>query len=159
MNPAPPGRLLENRANASVLPRAGTLLAAAFCSSAWMGAAAAAPSLLDGAFTEDQAMRGQALYYQFCLACHGEMMNGVDQAPPLAGPQFTAIWNGEPLWALVERVAAMPPDKPGTLSRGQSVDVLAYVLWYNGLPLGNSPLEADRAVLAEMKFETAGFGQ
>ncbi|MDT8399523.1 MAG: cytochrome c [Pseudomonadales bacterium] len=111
-------------------------------------------SVLAGAYTEAQAIRGQALYYQHCLACHGEMMNGVDQAPPLAGPQFIGIWKGEPLWALVERIQTMPPEKPGTLSRQENVDILSYVLWYNGLPLGNVPLGTNQDVLAEMLFAT-----
>lgn len=139
-----------------------TLLQAALCAGIVVAGATAqtgaASSILAGAYTEEQAVRGQALYYQHCLACHGEMMNGVDQAPPLAGPQFSSVWNGASLWALVERIALMPPDKPGTLSRQENVDLLAYMLWYNGLPLGSSPLETDRR-LAEMKFETPVFGQ
>ena len=138
-----------------ILPAAAMLAATAAGGAAEPGAA---PPLAAGAYTEEQALRGQALYYQHCLACHGEMMNGVDQAPPLAGPQFGGIWNGSSLWALVERIGTMPPERPGSLSRREVVDVLAYMLWYNGLPPGNAPLETDRDVLARMKFETPGFG-
>ena len=126
-----------------------SLVAAAFAA----GAAGQSP-LLAGAFNEAQAVRGQALYYQHCLACHGEMMNGVDQAPPLAGPQFSSTWTGETLLALVERMETMPPEKPGTLSRQENVDILTYMLWYNGLPLGSEALAAERDVLAGMTFET-----
>ena len=45
---------------------------------------AAAPSVLDAVYNEAQALRGQALYYQHCLLCHGETMAGVDKAPALA---------------------------------------------------------------------------
>ena len=137
------------------------LLACAFLGGCAAAAAAqgAAPSVLRGAYTEAQAVRGQALYYQHCLACHGEAMAGVDQAPPLAGPQFAGVWDGAPLWALVERIALMPPDKPGNLSRQENVDILAYMLWYNGLPLGGTPLATDRDVLAGTKFETPRFEQ
>lgn len=113
-----------------------------------------APSVLTGAYTEEQAVRGQELYYAQCLGCHGEEMAGLDQAPPLAGPQFSAVWNGEPLWALVERIEAMPPTAPGSLSRDDSVALLAYMLWYNGLPIGEAPLAAGRSSLAEMAFLT-----
>ena len=113
-----------------------------------------APSLLSGAFSEAQATRGQALYYQHCLACHGEMMNGLDQAPPLAGPQFSSVWTGEPLWALVNRIDTMPPDKPGKLTRAESVDVLTYLLWFNGLPLGTATLAPEQSILSSMIFET-----
>jgi mono/diheme cytochrome c family protein len=114
---------------------------------------AAAPSLLAGAYTEAQATRGQALYYQHCLACHGEDMSGLDQAPPLAGPQFSGTWAGESLWALVSRIDTMPPAKPGSLSRNATIDLLAYMLWYNRLPLGNVPLGNQQSSLAEVPFE------
>ena len=106
------------------------------------------------AFTEEQAIRGQTVYYQHCLQCHGDNMAGVDRAPPLAGPQFGSNWQGEPLLALVERITTMPPDKPNTLSRQESVDVLTYVLWYNGFPLGNEVLGTSQDELTQIKFAT-----
>jgi hypothetical protein len=80
-------------------------------------------------------------------------MAGLDQAPPLVGPQFSAIWNGEPLQALVARIGTMPPDRPNSLSPAASVDVLTYILWYNGLPIGGTPLDPSRSALAAMKFQ------
>lgn len=123
------------------------------------GKVTAQPSLLAGAYTEEQAVRGQALYYQHCLACHGETMGGVDRAPPLAGPQFSGTWKGATLLALVERIGTMPPEKPGTLSPQDNVDILSYVLWYNGLPLGSTPLGTERDTLAGMQFETPPLNQ
>ena len=111
-------------------------------------------SVLTGAYTEEQAIRGQALYIYHCLACHGETMAGLDQAPPLVGPQFGSNWNGEPLWALVARIGTMPPNDPGSLSEAESVDILTYILWYNGLPFGAAPLSTEHTVLATMTFET-----
>lgn len=130
-----------------------------FLSVSLVMAAFAQDALLAGAFNETQAVRGQAVYYQHCLACHGESMNGVDQAPPLTGPQFGSNWRGETLWALVERMMTMPPDKPGTLSRHELVDTLAYVLWYNGLPLGDAELPAEQDVLSGMTFELPPLGE
>jgi len=114
----------------------------------------AAPSVLTGAYTEEQAIRGQALYIYHCLACHGETMAGLDQAPPLVGPQFGSNWNGEPLSALVDRIGTMPPNDPGSLTQDERVDILTYVLWYNGLPFGQAPLGTERSALATMTFET-----
>jgi mono/diheme cytochrome c family protein len=114
-------------------------------------------SLMQGAFSEAQAVRGQELYFDNCLQCHGETMSGVDQAPPLAGPQFAANWRGESLSALVDRMTTMPPDKPGQLNREAYVDLLTYILWFNELPLGTSDLTTDREVLSAMPFETPGF--
>lgn len=115
--------------------------------------------MLTGAYTEEQAVRGQALYYQHCLLCHGETMAGVDKAPPLAGPQFSGVWSGEPLSALVGRISTMPPEKPGSLSRSEAVDILTYMLWYNGLPLGEAPLATDQSVLSGLLFQTPTPGQ
>jgi mono/diheme cytochrome c family protein len=119
-----------------------------------MGQPAPAPSILMGAYTEEQATRGQALYYQHCLQCHGETMAGADKAPALAGPQFSSTWNAAPLAALVARILTMPPEKPGSLSQDESVDILTYILWYNGLPLGDEPLGTGPDVLTQMTFET-----
>lgn len=117
-----------------------------------MGQLATAPSVTTGAYTEEQAVRGRALYYAHCLQCHGETMAGVDKAPALAGPQFASTWTGAPLAALVARILTMPPEKPGSLSLNESVDVLTYVLWYNGLPLGAEPLAAEQDVLGRLTF-------
>ena len=121
-----------------------------------VGQSVAAPSVLTGAFTEEQAIRGQTLYFQHCLQCHGETMAGVDKAPPLAGPQFVSTWNNASLWALVERISTMPPDKPGSLARAETVDVLTYMLWYNGLPMGAAPLPPEQNILTETIFQVPG---
>lgn len=118
------------------------------------GQTAAMPSLLAGAYTEEQAIRGQTLYNTYCWQCHGETLAGLDRAPPLTGPQFAGTWAGETLWALVARIGTMPPDKPGALSQSQSVDVLTYILWYNGLPIGDMPLGSEQGVLTGMTFQT-----
>lgn len=132
------------------------LLIGAWCAIAGpraLGQAAAAPSLLAGAYTEEQALRGRTLYYEQCLSCHGETMAGVDKAPPLAGPQFQSTWNGAPLVALVARILTMPPEKPNALSQEQSVAILTYILWYNGLPLGDTPLASSPDVLSKVVLE------
>lgn len=124
------------------------------CASAVLAPAfAQPPSLLAGAYTEEQALRGRALYYEHCLQCHGETMAGADKAPPLAGPQFASTWSGAPLAALVARMATMPPEKPASLPPEQLVDLLTYVLWYNGLPLGGDPLGASQDSLGRLTFE------
>jgi mono/diheme cytochrome c family protein len=110
-------------------------------------------SVLDGAFNEEQAVRGQTLYYQHCLQCHGEALAGVDKAPPLAGPQFASTWDNAPLAALVARIQTMPPDKPDSITLEASVDILTYILWYNGLPLGEQPLAAGEEVLSRFTFQ------
>ena len=118
-----------------------------------MSQPAAPLSVTSGAYTEEQAIHGGALYYEHCLECHGETMAGVDKAPPLAGPQFASTWDGAPLAALAARILTMPPEKPGTLSQEESVAILAYMLWYNGLPLGDAPLPHEQDVLGRITFQ------
>ncbi len=117
------------------------------------GQPAAAPSLLAGAYTEEQALLGRELYYQYCLQCHGETMAGADKAPALVGPQFASTWGGAPLAALVARIATMPPENPTSLLQEQRVAILTYILWYNGLPLGSQPLPAEQDALVQILFE------
>jgi mono/diheme cytochrome c family protein len=113
---------------------------------------ASSPSVLEGAYTEEQALRGQEQYYAYCLACHGDDMAGRDQAPPLAGPQFSDVWESESLWALVDRIGTMPPDRPDLLARNDAVDLLTYILWFNGLPIGDVALGTEKSILEEMVF-------
>jgi mono/diheme cytochrome c family protein len=144
----------EHRVSAHRVLAIPVAVALTFTMCAVSGQTTAVPSLLAGAYTEAQALRGQALYYERCLACHAEDMSGLDQAPPLTGPQFSGTWQGESLWDLVVRIDTMPPSAPGSLSRAETVDLLTYVLWYNGLPLGEMPLSDERSVLAAVIFET-----
>jgi len=71
---------------------------------------------------------------------------------------ITGAWEGESLWALAERIAMMPPTQPGMLSRDETVAILAYVLWFNGLPIGDAPLSTERSVLTEMAFHAPPLG-
>src|SRR5574339_238312 len=91
-------------------------------------------------FTPRHCASAVALLIGVSIAGPPHSFGQTDKAPPLAGPQFQNTWNGAPLAALVARILSMPPEKPNTLSQEQSVAVLTYVLWYNGLPLGNVPL-------------------
>ena len=66
-----------------------------------------------------------------------------------------STWNGAPLAALVARISTMPPEKPGNLAREQNVDILTYLLWYHGLPLGGEPLSSEPDVLSRVTFQLA----
>ena len=100
-------------------------------------------------FTEAQVARGRVLYAAQCLQCHGESLAGVDKAPALTGPQFAATWNQVPAAALVARIQTMPPEKPGSLTREQGSDLLAYLLWYAGRPASG------RAEVSAQTLQTA----
>jgi mono/diheme cytochrome c family protein len=111
-------------------------------------------SVWDGVYTEALAKRGEAVYRQNCAACHGVALEGIETAGPLTGARFTANWNGVTVGDMLERVrVSMPHDRPGTLSRQQTADVLAYVFSVNRLPAGKTELVRQTEILKQIKFE------
>ena len=98
-----------------------------------------------------QAARGAELYIRACAACHGHDLEGVEQAPPLAGGAFAQRWDGSALKKLFERMEEMPPDDPNKrLSDQQNVELLAFLLSANKIPAGTAALDADRNGLAQI---------
>ena len=118
-------------------------------------AAQASRTVWDGVYTDAQAKRGEAIYRDHCIRCHGEMLTGgTDGAGPLVGPTFNGNWNGVNLGDMIERVrTSMPQDKPGTLSRQQHVDVLAYILSFNKFPAGPKELARQTEILNQIQFK------
>lgn len=112
-------------------------------------------SVWDGVYTEEQAKRGEAVYKKQCGACHGEMLTGGESAPPLTGGAFQANWNGLTLGDLFDRIRkTMPQSKPGSLTRQQGADVLAFMLSMNKFPAGKTELYRQSEMLKEIRFET-----
>lgn len=98
-------------------------------------------SVWDGVYTAAQADGGHQLYGQQCASCHGNSLEGRDDAPPLTGIDFLSNWNGLTVGDLFERIRkTMPKDKPGTLSHETITGVLAYMLNFNGFPAGKAEL-------------------
>ena len=114
----------------------------------------AARTTNDRIFTDEQAKRGGVLYRERCAMCHGEELSGVEMAPPLAGPMFQGDWNAATLGELFERIrVSMPMDKPGTLSRQQAVDLVAFILSANKAPTGPNDLPPEIEILNAIKLE------
>jgi mono/diheme cytochrome c family protein len=114
-------------------------------------------SIWDGVYTEAQAKRGEAIYFERCVRCHGpSLMGGTDGAGPLTGPTFNSNWNGVPLGAMLDRVRdSMPMDKPATLSRQQTADVLSYIFSVNKVPAGTTELPRQAEILNLIQFKAA----
>ena len=119
-----------------------------------IGASQSQRSVWDGVFTADQATRGQARYREVCASCHGEMLEGGESAPPLAGGAFLANWNTLTVGDLFDRTrSTMPQNKPGSLNREASAEILAYILSANQFPAGNTALPQASEVLREIRIE------
>src|SRR5919197_232503 len=89
-----------------------------------------------GSYSAAQATRGKQLYSDQCVACHGEMLEGV-VGPPLTGDDFLTDFGGHPVADVIQKIqGTMPQQAPGTLTRAQATDLTAYILQANKYPAG-----------------------
>ena len=111
-------------------------------------------SIWEGIYSEEQATRGQGLYAQECASCHGGELTGGEMAPPLAGGEFLAGWDGLTVGDLFERIRiSMPQNAPGSLSGQQNADILAFMFKVSKFPAGTAELPKEAGILKQIKFE------
>jgi S-disulfanyl-L-cysteine oxidoreductase SoxD len=111
-------------------------------------------SLWDGIYTQEQAKRGEAAYVEKCARCHGVQLIGGDMNPPLVGPEFLSLWNTKTVGDLFDRIrTTMPQDKPGSVTRQQDADIVAYLLNENKFPSGKTELESQTELLKQIQFD------
>lgn len=104
-------------------------------------------TVLDGAYTEAQAARGQEVA-QICARCHGSTLGGGSRPPALVGSSFQNKWASGTLAAPFDFIRRnMPRNAPGSLTLQQYADVLAYLLQQTGYPAGAAELAPDAAAL------------
>ena len=108
----------------------------------------------DGVYTEEQAKRGETIYQEHCVRCHGPKLLGGNEVGALTGPVFNGNWNGVPLSQMLDRVrVTMPLDKPSTMSRQQIADVLSYIFNFNKIPAGKTELPRQAEMLNLILFQ------
>ena len=100
-----------------------------------------ARTVLDGVYTEAQAVRGEAAFTANCAKCH----EGADvDGPPLSGDPFIDRWREDSLAALFSFIKTrMPRDTPGKLTDSAYRDILAFLLQDNMYPSGAKELNAE----------------
>jgi len=126
------------------------ILAFALCASAAVPAPAwcQTSSVWDGVYTDAQAARGGAKYKQMCVMCHGPVLEGNGEAPPLVG-RFIPDWAGTTLSELFEKIqTTMPLFAPATLSSADTADILAFILQSNNFPAGGQELQVGDSLKA-----------
>ena len=121
-------------------PRLNTLLAAITLSLS--AAVTAAPG--NGDYTKAQAEAGAQVYSATCSVCHGSKLQG-GAAPALTGAAFaqtlTATYpTTSKLFEVISTL--MPVNNPGSLSKEQYTQVLAFILAENSYPAGSTALDA-----------------
>ena len=100
-----------------------------------------------GVYTAVQASRGRDIYAGNCRSCHTPESH--------TGAMFSAAWNKRSLADLYGFIRErMPKNEPGSLSDQEYVDVLAYVLKMNKMPVGRAELAPDSAAMKSIRIET-----
>ena len=107
-------------------------------------ARAAGKTVWDSVYGAAQAERGKEAYAQKCSGCHGDFLDGDSangRAVALSGTAFADNWEAASLNDLFVKIGrTMPRGAPGTLNSRQTLDLMAFLLQYNGFPAGTSEL-------------------
>ncbi len=105
---------------------------------------AAGKTVWDGVYAAAQAERGQALYAEHCSSCHGDFLDGdgaSGRIVALSDAAFADNWESASLNDLFAKIAkTMPRDAPGTLRSAETLDLIAFLLKFNGYPSGTTAL-------------------
>lgn len=110
-------------------------------------------AIWEGVYTAEQAARGEAVYTEACIACHGQDLGGNSNSPGLVGMGFMFLWEGRTLGAFFETIQAeMPTDRPGQLPAQNYLDVIAYILQKNAFPEGSEEMSSSVAVLNSIEI-------
>lgn len=97
-----------------------------------------------GAYTEEQAVRGQAVYEANCQRCHAASLRGTPGGPSILGNRFKNNWVGATAADFYMFVHDnMPASQPASLQDQQYADVVAYIFKKAGYPAGDAELPID----------------
>ena len=106
-------------------------------------------------YSVTQAQRGEELFASACVSCHSVERGAARSRAnlPLNHPDFWANWNGLTLEVLSQRIRlSMPAAAPGTLTRDQVADIIAYLLELEGAQAGSSDLPSASAELRAIRL-------
>jgi cytochrome c5 len=106
-------------------------------------------STMTGVYSAAQATRGEDTYMSICVSCHPR--------GTYTTPGFKATWTGRPLSELFDLVKEkMPKNDPGSLTPGEYVQAVAYLLKINDVPAGEGELPPDSEALKKIRIEMPG---
>lgn len=98
----------------------------------------------EGAFTEEQADRGQQAYEVSCVGCHAATLRGTPGGPGIAGGRFIFNWADRSVGELLDYVIHfMPIGQGNTLAHETYADIVAHILRVNEFPAGEFELSPD----------------
>ena len=103
-------------------------------------------STLAGVYSEKQATRGEAVYQKFCLECH--------VPTDYSGDAFQSKFVGGTAFDMFEQIrSSMPQSDPGSLTKEQYTDLVAYLFSLNELPTRTADMPAVPDSLKAIKVE------
>lgn len=111
-------------------------------------------------YTVDQATKGALAYYQNCSMCHGPLLDGQSggySGPALKGPEFadpSYDFRVSDIFNFVAKL--MPSATPGSLTRDEDVQIMAFILQQNGYPPGSSELVYEDAEKSKVPLRYYG---
>jgi mono/diheme cytochrome c family protein len=113
---------------------------------------AGAKSTASGVFTAEQAMNGERAFQAKCATCHGADLHSTEpEAPDLTEGPFRFGWQGKTIANRFEAIrSAMPLGNARSLDDQTYLDIVAYILQFNGIPTGNQKLEPDVPTLEKI---------
>ena len=116
------------------------------------------PRIWSGVFSAAQVERGKETFEANCARCHQSTLGGSDRGPALKGDNFWSHWENETVNTLFTKVRDnMPPNLTGNQLEPQAkLDIVAYVLNSNGLPVGNAELKPVADSLDEIQILRKG---
>jgi S-disulfanyl-L-cysteine oxidoreductase SoxD len=109
-------------------------------------------STASGVFTAAQAKSGERAFQAKCATCHGADLHSTEpEAPDLTEAAFKFGWQGKTIANRYEQIrSSMPYGNAGSLDDQTYIDIVAYILAFNGIPSGNQKLEPDVPALEKI---------
>jgi mono/diheme cytochrome c family protein len=111
-----------------------------------------ASSTSSGVFTAEQAKNGERAYQAQCATCHGADLHSTEpEAPDLTEGAFSFGWQGKTIANRFEQIrSTMSLGNPRNLDDQTYLDIVAYILQFNGIPSGNQKLVPDAGILGQI---------
>lgn len=101
----------------------------------------------DGVFTAEQVAAGQQAYSNpsnACFGCHGPSLGGSPGGPSLSNSAFRSKWTGKTVADMFTFIQTnMPPGRAGSMEDKIYLEIVAFILQYNGYPVGVNELKPD----------------
>lgn len=88
---------------------------------------------------------GEQWFQSVCIQCHA--------TGGLANADFRHNWSGRNAFDLLERIrSTMPQNRPGTLTQGTYVSIVAYLIKLNGMRVTTRLVSTDSSALAAIRL-------